>query len=111
MSNSIFLDALQRLEKARQFSDIDPEAITHLKHPEATLEVSIPLRMDDGSLQIFTGYRVQHNKTRGPTKGGIRFHPNVCLDEIKALAFWMTCKCAILDLPFGGCQRGHCCRS
>jgi len=106
MSEAIFTGALARLEKAAQFADIEPEAVERLKHPKSTLEVSIPLRMDDGSLQVFTGYRVHHDNTRGPTKGGIRFHPDVSLDEVKALAFWMTCKCAIVGVPFGGAKGG-----
>lgn len=106
MSESIFQNALKRLDKAQQYADIDPEAIERLKHANAIYQVTIPLRMDDGSLQIFQGYRVQHDNTRGPTKGGIRFHPDVCLDEVKALAFWMTCKCAVLGLPYGGAKGG-----
>ena len=77
-----------------------------LRHPQSALEVSIPLRRDDGSLEVFTGYRVRHNSSRGPTKGGIRFHPGVSLDEVKALSFWMTFKCSIMGLPFGGGKGG-----
>lgn len=106
MTKSIFEDAIARLDKACKFADIEPEAVERLRHPKATMQVAIPLRMDDGSLRMFTGYRVQHDDTRGPTKGGIRFHPNVCLDEVRALAFWMTCKCAIMGLPFGGAKGG-----
>jgi glutamate dehydrogenase (NADP+) len=106
MSESIFNDALKRLDQAQKYANIDPEAIERLKHANATLQVSMPVRMDDGSLQIFQGYRVQHDNTRGPTKGGIRFHPDVCLDEVNALAFWMTCKCAVLGLPYGGAKGG-----
>ena len=106
MSEPIFQDALGRLDEAAKYADIDAEAVQRLKFPKATMEVSIPLRMDDGSLEIFTGYRVHHDNTRGPTKGGIRFHPNVSLDEVKALAFWMTFKCAIVGVPFGGGKGG-----
>ena len=74
--------------------------------PKAVLQVSIPVRMDDGSLRVFKGYRVRHNNHRGPTKGGIRYHPNVSLDEVKALAFWMTCKCAVVGIPYGGAKGG-----
>ena len=102
----IYTDAIRRLDGAFRFAEIDPEAIERLKHPKQVLEVSIPVRMDDGSLQIFTGYRVRHDDTRGPTKGGIRFHPGVNLAEVKALAFWMTFKCAIAGLPFGGGKGG-----
>lgn len=106
MTDSLFIEALKRLDKAFEFSDINQEALEKLKHPKAILQVSIPLRRDNGSLQIFTGYRVHHNDIRGPTKGGIRFHPNVTLDEIKALAFWMTIKCALIGIPFGGAKGG-----
>lgn len=104
--SSIFENALSRLDKAAKYAQIDPEALERLKYPKAALEVSIPIRMDDGSLKVFTGYRVHHDNTRGPTKGGIRFHPNVSLDEVKALAFWMTFKCAVVGLPFGGGKGG-----
>lgn len=82
------------------------DEIEVLKTPKRVLEVSIPIRMDDGTLRVFTGYRVQHNDIRGPFKGGIRFHPNVDLDEVKSLAFWMTFKCAVADIPFGGGKGG-----
>lgn len=101
-----FEDALNRLDRAFEYSNITREAIEQLRHPNMAVEVSIPVRMDDGSLRVFTGYRVQHHDTRGPGKGGIRFHPDVSLGEVKALAFWMTCKCAVVDLPFGGAKGG-----
>lgn len=106
MADSIFLEALKRLDKAFNYSDINQEALEKLKHPKEILQVSIPLRKDNGSLEIFTGYRVHHNDIRGPTKGGIRYHPNVTLEEIKALAFWMTIKCAVIGIPFGGAKGG-----
>ena len=102
----IFEDAIRRLDRAFEYAEIDQEAIERLKHPKQTLEVSIPVRMDDGSLRVFTGYRVRHDDTRGPTKGGIRYHPDVDLAEVKALAFWMTCKCAVAGLPYGGGKGG-----
>lgn len=102
----IFEDAIKRLDKASGYADIDDEALLRLKSPKQTLHVSIPVRMDDGSLRVFQGYRVRHDDTRGPTKGGIRFHPNVHLGEVKALAFWMTCKCAVVGIPFGGGKGG-----
>jgi glutamate dehydrogenase (NAD(P)+) len=77
-----------------------------LSSPKRAITVSIPVRMDDGGYQVFTGHRVVHNMARGPAKGGIRFHPDVTLDEVKALASWMTWKCACLDLPFGGGKGG-----
>ena len=103
---SLFEDAIRRLDRAAQYADMDAEAIERLKHPKAMLQVSIPVRMDDGSLRVFSGYRVRHDDTRGPTKGGIRYHPDVSLDEVKALALWMTCKCAVVGIPFGGGKGG-----
>lgn len=106
MAGNLFQDALSQLDAAAQYSQADPETIKRLKYPQSILEVSIPVRMDDGSLQIFQGYRVRHNNSCGPTKGGIRYHPNVSLDEVRALAFWMTLKCALIGLPFGGAKGG-----
>lgn len=103
---SLFQDALTRLDQAFPYANIEEESLEKLKHPKAILEVSIPVRMDDGSQRIFTGYRVRHDDTRGPTKGGIRYHPDVSLDEVKTLAFWMTCKCAVVGLPYGGAKGG-----
>jgi glutamate dehydrogenase/leucine dehydrogenase len=80
-----------------------------LRTPKRVLEVSIPVKMDNGQLKVFTGYRVQHNIARGPAKGGIRFHPNVTLDEIKALAAWMTWKTATVNIPYGGSKGGVIC--
>ena len=103
---NIFDDALRRLDRASQYAEIDQEAVERLRHPKQILEVSIPVRMDDGTLRIFTGYRVRYDDTRGPTKGGIRYHPDVNLSEVTALAFWMTFKCAVVGLPFGGAKGG-----
>ena len=103
---NIFEDAIRRLDRAFQYAEIDQEAVERLKHPKQILEVSIPVRMDDGSLRVFTGFRVRHDDTRGPTKGGIRYHPDVNLAEVKALAFWMTFKCAVAGLPYGGAKGG-----
>jgi len=105
-AHDIFDDAIRRLDRAAEYVEIDDEALQRLRHPKAVLQVSIPVRMDDGSLRIFQGYRVRHDDTRGPTKGGIRFHPDVHLGEVKALAFWMTCKCAVVGIPFGGGKGG-----
>ncbi|NUP99118.1 MAG: Glu/Leu/Phe/Val dehydrogenase [Armatimonadetes bacterium] len=102
----LFEGALKRVDQAFPFAGISEEALNKLKKPKAILEVSIPVRMDDGRLEVYTGYRVRHDDTRGPTKGGIRFHPGVTLDEVKALALWMTCKCACVDLPYGGAKGG-----
>lgn len=106
MAESLFAEASQRLDAALQHISISEDAIERLKHPKSSLQVSIPVRMDNGSLQVFQGYRVRYDDTRGPTKGGIRYHPSVALDEVKSLAFWMTFKCAALDLPFGGAKGG-----
>ncbi|MBD1838810.1 Glu/Leu/Phe/Val dehydrogenase [Coleofasciculus sp. FACHB-64] len=106
MSDSLFADASQRLEQALKFVSISDDAAEHLKYPKASLAVSIPVRMDNGTLRIFQGYRVRYDDTRGPTKGGVRYHPNVSMDEVQSLAFWMTFKCAVLNLPFGGAKGG-----
>jgi glutamate dehydrogenase (NADP+) len=106
MSNSLLADASKILAKAMKYVSISEDAIEYLKYPQASLAVSIPVRMDDGSLKIFPGYRVRYDDTRGPTKGGVRFHPNVTMDEVQSLAFWMTFKCAVLNLPFGGAKGG-----
>ena len=105
-SEDIFGDAIGRLDEAIEFANIEKEAVERLKHPRQVLEVSIPVRMDDGSLRVFTGYRVRHDDTRGPTKGGMRYHPAVTLSEVKALAFWMTLKCAVASIPYGGGKGG-----
>lgn len=102
----VFHDAITHLDKAFKMAEIDPEVLERLKYPKEAIEVSIPVRMDDGSLKIFTGYRVRHDDTRGPTKGGVRFHPNVNISEVKALAFWMTFKCAVVNIPYGGGKGG-----
>lgn len=105
-ADDIFADAIKRLDRAGEFADIDGEALETLRYPKAVLQVSIPVRMDDGSLRVFRGCRVRHDDTRGPTKGGIRFHPDVNLGEVQALAFWMACKCAVVGIPFGGGKGG-----
>ena len=80
-----------------------------LRQPKRVMEVSVPVKMDNGQLKVFTGYRVQHNIARGPAKGGIRYHPNVSLDEVKALAAWMTWKTATVNIPYGGGKGGVIC--
>jgi glutamate dehydrogenase (NADP+) len=105
-SSSLFSSALEQLQEAREHIKVSDETIEALKNPTAILEVSIPIRMDDGSLKIFRGYRVRHSDVRGPGKGGIRYHPQVDLEEVKALAFWMTLKCAVIDIPYGGAKGG-----
>lgn len=80
-----------------------------LRKPQRELAVNFPVKMDDGTIEVFTGYRVQHNTTRGPSKGGIRYHPDVTLDEVRALSMWMTWKCAVVNIPFGGAKGGVIC--
>ena len=99
-------NALRQLEKAAKLIKLDKEVVARLSAPEKVAMASLPVKMDDGSLQIFQGYRVQYNSARGPYKGGIRFHPQVDLDEVKALAFWMAIKCAVVDIPMGGGKGG-----
>ncbi|MBF2026729.1 MAG: Glu/Leu/Phe/Val dehydrogenase [Oscillatoriales cyanobacterium C42_A2020_001] len=106
MMDSLLADASQRLEQALKYTFISEDAIESLKFPQTSLSVSIPVRMDDGSLQVFQGYRVRYDDTRGPGKGGVRYHPSVTMDEVQSLAFWMTFKCAALGLPFGGAKGG-----
>jgi len=102
----LFERSVQQLDEASRYAGLHPEVIERLKVPKSVYTVSIPVRMDDGKLRIFEGYRVRHSDLRGPGKGGIRFHPSANLEEVKSLAFWMTCKCAVLDLPFGGAKGG-----
>ncbi|HKZ34849.1 MAG TPA: Glu/Leu/Phe/Val dehydrogenase [Patescibacteria group bacterium] len=106
MADNPYSSAMKQLEKAAKVSHLPKDVLTLLRHPERIVWVSIPVRMDDGNLQIFEGYRVQYNNARGPYKGGIRFHPRVDLDEVKALAFWMAVKCAVVDIPYGGGKGG-----
>jgi len=101
--------ALKQLDIAARKLKLDPSVVQMLKHPRRMITVAVPVRMDDGSIKVFTGYRVQHNNWRGPFKGGIRYHPSVDLDEVKALAMWMTWKCSIMDLPYGGGKGGVVC--
>jgi len=101
--------ARQQLRLVGQTFNIDPNLINVLQECKKSVEVSIPISMDDGSIRTFTGYRVQHNIARGPSKGGIRYHPDVTVDEVKALAMWMTWKCSLMGIPFGGAKGGVIC--
>jgi len=101
--------ACQQLRHVGKTFGIDPNLINVLERCKKTVEVSIPVTMDDGSVSVFEGYRVTHNIARGPSKGGIRYHPGVTRDEVKALAMWMTWKCALMGLPFGGAKGGVVC--
>jgi glutamate dehydrogenase/leucine dehydrogenase len=87
-------------------AQLNPDILKKLEHPQRTIQISIPVERDNGDLEVFTGYRVQYNNARGPFKGGIRFHPQTDLDEVKALAFWMTMKCAVVGIPYGGGKGG-----
>src|SRR5215210_2123482 len=96
--------AREQLRRVASLIDIGDNMLNVLLECKKALEVSIPVRMDDGSVHVFDGYRVTHNVARGPSKGGIRYHPAVTLEETKALAMWMTWKCALMGLPFGGAK-------
>ena len=95
---------LEVLEKSARMLNLEQRDYEALKNPERELKVSIPVEMDDGSVRTFDGYRIQHSSSRGPCKGGIRYHPDVDLDEVKALAAWMTFKCAVVNIPYGGAK-------
>jgi len=99
----------KQLDKSAAKLNLDPQVHGLLREPMRTLEVHFPVRMDDGTAQTFTGYRVQYNDARGPTKGGLRFHPDETMDTVKALAAWMTWKCAVVDIPYGGGKGGVVC--
>jgi glutamate dehydrogenase/leucine dehydrogenase len=101
--------ALQNFDAAADAMGLDNDVRTMIKYPERVLTVSVPIRMDDGRIRRFEAYRVQHSTARGPAKGGIRFHTQVTLDEVKALATWMTWKCAVVNIPFGGGKGGVTC--
>ncbi|MBU1886628.1 Glu/Leu/Phe/Val dehydrogenase [Candidatus Micrarchaeota archaeon] len=102
----VFENAQKQLEKAKKHTHLVQETEEMLKYPVESFSFSIPVRMDDGKLKVFEGFRVRYNDARGPTKGGIRYHPGVTLDEVKALAFWMTIKCAVINIPYGGGKGG-----
>ena len=101
--------AIEQFRKAADMLELDTSMRRILEKPRRELTVSVPVKMDDGSIEVFTGFRVQHNTARGPAKGGIRYSPNVTLDEVRALAMWMTWKCALVGLPFGGAKGGVIC--
>ena len=105
-SETALQTARKQLERAASYIDVDPGVVERLKHPTKVQQVSVPLRRDDGSLDVFTGYRAQHDDVRGPYKGGLRYHPEVTADECVGLSMWMTWKCAVMDLPFGGGKGG-----
>ena len=106
MKNNPFDGMIKQLEKVQSIIKIDENIFSQLRSPQKVLEVSIPVKMDDGKVRVFTGYRSQYNNARGPYKGGIRFHPQVNIDEVKALSAWMTWKCAVVGIPLGGGKGG-----
>jgi len=104
--DSALVTARRQLERAATHVDVDPGVVERLKHPTRVQQVSVPLEREDGSVEVFTGYRAQHDDVRGPYKGGLRYHPEVTAEECIGLSMWMTWKCAVLDLPFGGGKGG-----
>jgi glutamate dehydrogenase (NAD(P)+) len=98
--------ARRQLQHAADHLDIDPDIVERLNHPKKVHEVTVPIERDNGSVEVFTGYRAQHDSVRGPHKGGLRYHPDVTRDECVGLGMWMTWKCAVMDLPFGGAKGG-----
>jgi glutamate dehydrogenase (NAD(P)+) len=104
-----FESMMERFDDAARRLKLDPNIYTILRWPNREITLYIPVLMDDGNYQVFTGYRVQHNFARGPAKGGIRYSPDVTLDEVRALAAWMTWKCAVVNIPFGGAKGGIVC--
>jgi glutamate dehydrogenase (NADP+) len=108
MTETLLADARKRLDLALKHAAVSEDASERLRYPKASMSVAIPVRLDDGSLRVFQGYRVRYDDTRGPGKGGVRYSPQVSLDEVQTLSFWMTFKCALLDLPFGGAKGGIC---
>ncbi|MFO0972785.1 MAG: Glu/Leu/Phe/Val dehydrogenase [Phycisphaerae bacterium] len=108
-SPSVFESAERHFDDAAHLLKLTPNQIATVKKPRRSVIVNLPVRMDDGSIRIFEGYRVLHNKGRGPGKGGVRFHPDVSLDEVQTLAFWMTFKCSVVGIPMGGAKGGVIC--
>lgn len=106
---SSFQNAMTQFDQAAKRLRLDPSWLEMIKQPRRSVIVKLPIQMDDGSFKVFTGYRVQHSIIRGPAKGGIRYHPDVTLDEVSALAAWMTWKCAVVGIPFGGAKGGITC--
>jgi len=109
MPDNAYETALRQFDKAVHYLNLKPGIIDYLRIPKRELTVNFPVEMDDDSVRVFTGYRVHHNTALGPTKGGIRYHPATTLDEVRALAMWMTWKCAVVGLPYGGAKGGVVC--
>lgn len=106
MTMNAYDNAMTQFEQAVQVLGLKPNQVAMIKDPRKVIILTLPVRMDDGRIEVFTAYRVQHSIVRGPAKGGVRYHQDVTLDEVKALAFWMTMKCAVVDIPFGGGKGG-----
>ncbi|MFH1686206.1 MAG: Glu/Leu/Phe/Val dehydrogenase [bacterium] len=106
---SVFANVMKQIDAAAKKLDLDPNLLEFMKVPRRSTIAKLPVQMDDGSYRMFTAYRVQHSIARGPAKGGIRYHPGVTLDEVQALASWMTWKCAVVNIPFGGGKGGVVC--
>ena len=109
IQESAYHTAMTQFDHAVQFLNLDPGLSQLLKTCKRELTVSFPVKMDNGDIRIFTGYRIHHNTARGPSKGGIRYNPSVSLDEVRALAMWMTWKCAVVNIPYGGAKGGVIC--
>lgn len=107
--NETFLNAQKQLDHVAQLMNLDAGVHERLRYPRRALIVSVPIKLDNGQTKVYSGYRVQHDQTLGPTKGGIRFHHEVNLGEVAALSMWMTWKCSLLNLPYGGAKGGVCC--
>jgi len=103
--------AQKQLDECAEILKLDPDVAAALREPMREVHVSLPVRMDDGTIRTFRGFRVQYNDARGPTKGGIRFHPDETIDTVRALAAWMTWKCALVDIPLGGSKGGIICNT
>jgi len=106
MEKSLYEQALEVFRQAAKVMQLDPNIQRFIERPQRTIVVEFPVLMDDGRVEMFVGYRCQHSTALGPAKGGIRYHPNVTLDEVQTLAFWMTWKCSLLNLPYGGGKGG-----
>src|SRR5437879_838843 len=107
-SSPTFQMAVQQLDEVAEVIEIDRGVLERMSLPKRAMVVSVPVRMEDGRTEVFIGYRVQHSLTSGPSKGGLRYHPSVDLGEVAALAMWMSWKCGIMNLPFGGAKGGIC---
>ena len=110
LSNPVFSMAVEQFDRVADFLKLDPEIRERCKWPKRIITVTVPVRRDDNTTEVFFGHRVQHHLTRGPVKGGLRYHPEVDVGEVAALAMWMNWKCALLGLPFGGGKGGICCK-